>query len=152
MLGPDELPGGGSEDADRRRSPTSVTWRPSRRHSSARRTHSRTPYRVEESFQLELAGRIIRGRIDAVYRDTLRTARPTYEIVDWKTSRARTADPLQLAVYRLAWAEQQDVPLASVSAAFLYVRGGELVRPDGLPDRTGLERLLLGAGDPPSAG
>ncbi len=52
------------------------------------------------------------------------------------------ADPLQLAVYRLAWAEQQGVPLESVTAAFLYVRSGEVVRPPDLPDRTALERLL----------
>ncbi|MCZ9336224.1 hypothetical protein NGM37_00365, partial [Streptomyces sp. TRM76130] len=55
------------------------------------------------------------------------------------------------AVYRLAWAEQQGVPLTSVTAAFLYVRTGEVVRPGGLPDRAALERLLLGEayGDEP---
>jgi DNA helicase-2/ATP-dependent DNA helicase PcrA len=102
----------------------------------------RTPYRVEAPFQLELAGRVVRGRIDAVYREGDGQG-TTYEIVDWKTNRARTADPLQLAVYRLAWAEQQGVPLESVTAAFLYVRSGEVVRPDNLPDRAALERLLL---------
>jgi len=93
---------------------------------------------VEAPFQLSIAGRVVRGRIDAVYRNG-----DTYEIVDWKTSRTRTADPLQLALYRLAWAEQQNVPLQAVTAAFLYVRGGEIVRPEGLPDRPALERLLL---------
>jgi DNA helicase-2/ATP-dependent DNA helicase PcrA len=75
----------------------------------------------------------------------------TYEIVDWKTNRAATADPLQLALYRIAWAEQQHVPLASVTAAFLYVRTGEVVRPQGLPDRAALEKLLLAepVGDEP---
>ncbi|WP_338782924.1 ATP-dependent DNA helicase [Streptomyces sp. DG1A-41] len=102
----------------------------------------RTPHRVEAPFQLEIAGRVVRGRIDAVYKkgDGQET---TYEIVDWKTNRTRSADPLQLAVYRLAWAEQQGVPLESVTAAFLYVRSGEVVRPDDLPDRAALERLLL---------
>ncbi|MEU6343028.1 UvrD-helicase domain-containing protein [Streptomyces sp. NPDC046977] len=99
----------------------------------------RTPYRVEAPFQLGLAGRVIRGRIDAVYREGGR-----YEIVDWKTGRAGTADPLQLAVYRLAWAEQHGVPPEEVAAAFLHVRTGELVRPSGLPGRAALERLLLG--------
>ena len=28
-----------------------------------------------------------------------------FRVVDWKTSRTETADPLQLAIYRLAWAE-----------------------------------------------
>ncbi|MET7441836.1 PD-(D/E)XK nuclease family protein, partial [Streptomyces sp. NPDC005568] len=102
----------------------------------------RTPYRVESPFQLSVAGRVVRGRIDAVYREDGAEG-TTYEIVDWKTSRTRTADPLQLAVYRLAWAEQQGVPLASVRATFLYVRSGEVVNLDGLPDRAALERLLL---------
>ncbi|CAL9428403.1 ATP-dependent helicase [Streptomyces sp. enrichment culture] len=106
----------------------------------------RTPYRVEAPFQLTLAGRVVRGRIDAVYRDD-DGGRVTYEIVDWKTGRGRDADPLQLAVYRLAWAEQQAVPPESVTAAFLYVRTGEVVRPDPLPGRATLERLL--SGDPP---
>ncbi|MGW4547046.1 UvrD-helicase domain-containing protein [Streptomyces violaceorubidus] len=110
----------------------------------------RTPFRVEAPFQLSLAGRVVRGRIDAVYKegdgDTA-----TYEIVDWKTNRAATADPLQLALYRIAWAEQQHVPPASVTAAFLYVRTGEVVRPPGLPDRAALEKLLLAepVGDEP---
>jgi DNA helicase-2/ATP-dependent DNA helicase PcrA len=97
---------------------------------------------VESPFQLSVAGRVVRGRIDAVYREDGAEG-TTYEIVDWKTSRTRTADPLQLAVYRLAWAEQQGVPLASVRATFLYVRSGEVVHLDGLPDRAALERLLL---------
>ncbi len=103
----------------------------------------RTPYRVEAPFQLALAGRVIRGRIDAVYREG-----DGYEIVDWKTGRSGTADPLQLAVYRLAWAEQRGVPLSQVTAAFLHVRTGEVVRPEPLPDRAALERLLLGEPEP----
>ncbi|WP_306963859.1 ATP-dependent DNA helicase [Streptomyces afghaniensis] len=103
----------------------------------------RTPYRVEAPFQLEIAGRVVRGRIDAVYKEG-DGQETTYEIIDWKTNRTRTADPLQLAVYRLAWAEQQGVPPESVTAAFLYVRSGEVVRPEDLPDRAALERLLLG--------
>jgi DNA helicase-2/ATP-dependent DNA helicase PcrA len=87
---------------------------------------------------------VIRGRIDAVYRESADGKGTTYEIVDWKTGRTRSGDPLQLALYRLAWAEQQGVPLESVNAAFLYVRTGEVVRPQGLPDRAALERLLLG--------
>ncbi|MBT2386603.1 UvrD-helicase domain-containing protein [Streptomyces sp. ISL-11] len=105
----------------------------------------RTPYRVEVPFQITLAGRVIRGRIDAVYRERGPEG-DTYEIVDWKTSRLRDADPLQLAVYRVAWAERQGLPLSSVTAAFVYVRDGETVRPAGLPDRAGLERLLRGEG------
>ncbi|GGJ10477.1 ATP-dependent DNA helicase [Streptomyces brasiliensis] len=137
MLEPEDLPGSEAEIADER--DLEVLKEAFERTEYAHRT----PYRVEVPFQLTLAGRVVRGRIDAVYR-TGDGDEATYEIVDWKTSRTRTADPLQLAVYRLGWAEQQGVPPESVTATFLYVRTGEVVRPDGLPDRTALERLLTG--------
>ncbi|WP_380566564.1 UvrD-helicase domain-containing protein [Streptacidiphilus jeojiensis] len=99
-----------------------------------------TPYRVEAPFQLLLAGRVVRGRIDAVYR----TADGGFDVVDWKTNQRETADPLQLAVYRLAWAESTGTPLEQVSAAFLYVRSGSVVRPESLPGRPELEALMSG--------
>ncbi|MGW0856690.1 ATP-dependent helicase [Streptomyces sp. NPDC002690] len=138
MLGLDELPGGGDgyddiDIADERE--LAELKEAFERTEYARRT----PYRVETPFQISLAGRIVRGRIDAVYR----AEDGGYEIVDWKTSRHRTADPLQLAVYRLAWAELHDLPIESVTATFLYVRTGETVRPRSLPGRPELERLLL---------
>ena len=55
----------------------------------------------------------------------------------------QTADPLQLAIYRVAWAELMGVPLEDVRAAFHYVRSGETVEPDDLVDRQGLEQILL---------
>ncbi|MGW0815420.1 UvrD-helicase domain-containing protein [Streptomyces viridiviolaceus] len=136
MLGPEDLPGSEAEIADER----DLQFL----KDAFERTEyaHRTPYRVEAPFQLTLAGRVVRGRIDAVYKEGDGST-ATYEIVDWKTHRSGTADPLQLAVYRLAWAEQQHVPLESVTASFLYVRSGEVVRPAGLPDRAALERLLL---------
>ncbi|MFC5956420.1 ATP-dependent DNA helicase [Streptomyces pratens] len=160
LLEPDDLPGSEAEIADEQ--DLAALKEAFERTAYAHRT----PYRVETPFQLEIAGRVVRGRIDAVYRQdgsdaggtgtgtrdgdsagarggTGSGAGTTYEIVDWKTGRGRTADPLQLAVYRLAWAEQQGVPLESVSAAFLYVRTGEVVRPEALPDRAAIERLLL---------
>lgn len=109
----------------------------------------RTPHRVEVPFQLTLAGRVVRGRIDAVYREAGpgAGAGDRYEIVDWKTQRDHDADPLQLAVYRLAWAELHGLPLSSVTAAFVYVRDGEVVRPPALPGRAALEKILLGEGE-----
>ncbi|MFE0475096.1 UvrD-helicase domain-containing protein [Streptomyces sp. NPDC058947] len=142
LLEPEELPGSDAEIADER--DLEALKEAFERTEYARRT----PYRVEAPFQLAIAGRVVRGRIDAVYKEG-DGPDATYEIVDWKTSRSRTADPLQLAVYRLAWAEQQGVPLDKVTAAFLYVRGGEVVRPRQLPGRAALERLLL---DEPSGG
>jgi DNA helicase-2/ATP-dependent DNA helicase PcrA len=67
-----------------------------------------------------------------------------YLVVDWKTNRAQSADPLQLALYRVAWAELRGVPIDRVRAAFYYVRTGDLVVPPDLPDRAALERLLAG--------
>ncbi|MFF4390040.1 UvrD-helicase domain-containing protein [Streptomyces sp. NPDC001552] len=104
----------------------------------------RPPHRMEAPVQLTLAGRVVRGRIDAVYRNP----DGSYEIVDWKTGRTTEADPLQLAVYRVAWAEATNTPLDRVSAAFLHVRSGRVIRPRNLPDRARLERILQGESDP----
>ncbi|MFS7879265.1 UvrD-helicase domain-containing protein [Streptomyces asiaticus] len=143
FLGPDELPGGEDDEAEiaDERDLTAL------KEAFARTPYARrTPYRVEVPVQLTLAGRTIRGRIDAVYREsgTGPDDGPRYEIVDWKTGRSQDADPLQLAIYRVAWAEQHGLPLSAVTAAFVYVRSGEVVRPAGLPGRAGLERVLLG--------
>lgn len=137
MLEPEELPGTEAEIADER--DLEALKEAFERTEYAHRT----PYRVEVPVQLALAGRLVRGRIDAVYKHG-DGATATYEIVDWKTGHGHSADPLQLAVYRIAWAEQQGVPPESVTAAFLHVRSGEVERPDGLPDRAALERLLTG--------
>ncbi|MFJ4815764.1 UvrD-helicase domain-containing protein [Streptomyces sp. NPDC088801] len=142
MLEPEELPGADAEIADER---DLEALKEAFEHTEYAR---RTPHRVEAPVQLAIGGRIVRGRIDAVYKEG-DGEDATYEIVDWKTSRSRTADPLQLAVYRLAWAEQQGVPPESVTATFLYVRSGEAVRLRDLPGRAALERLLL---DEPSDG
>ncbi|HSE56407.1 MAG TPA: ATP-dependent DNA helicase [Nocardioidaceae bacterium] len=98
----------------------------------------RVPFAVEPPFALVLAGQVVRGRIDAVYE----TERG-FLVVDWKTNREQTADALQLAIYRVAWAELQGVPLDRVEAAFYYVRTGRLVSPpEALRTREDLEALL----------
>ncbi|MGW2918506.1 UvrD-helicase domain-containing protein [Streptomyces angustmyceticus] len=151
LLGPDELPGTEpgeeTEIADEHDLETL-------KEAFARTPYAhRTPFRVEAPFQLTLAGRLIRGRIDAVYKEPGPDG-DRFEIVDWKTGRAHSADPLQLAVYRLAWAERYGLEPSAVDAAFLYVRSGEVVRPARLPGRAGLERILLGetADRPPAQG
>jgi DNA helicase II / ATP-dependent DNA helicase PcrA len=103
----------------------------------------RTPVAIEPPFALVLGGQVVRGRIDAVYE----TARG-YLVVDWKTNRQQSADPLQLAIYRVAWAELHGVPVESVGAAFYYVRTGDLVEHVDLPDRAMLERLVTAPGSP----
>lgn len=147
FLGPEELPGG----EDFAGEPEILDERDldALKEAFARTPYAhRSPYRVEVPVHLTLAGRVVRGRIDAVYRDPDTGA---YEIVDWKTSHHRTADPLQLAIYRLAWAEQHGLAPEDVTAAFVYVRTGEVARPARLPGRTELEALLL-AEAPPGAG
>ncbi len=132
LLDPDDLPGradtGIEDDADLRELIARFESGP---------FAERPPLEIEPSFALVLDGQVVRGRIDAVYREG-----DGFLVVDWKTNRAQTADPLQLALYRLAWAELHDVPLEQVRAAFYYVRTGELVEPGELPGRDDLEKLL----------
>ena len=107
----------------------------------------RTPVGLEVPFAVGVGGRLIRGRIDAVF-----PAGPDappgqlWEVVDWKTSSRDEADPLQLAIYRLAWADLAGVPIDSVGAAFAFIRSGTVLRPDGLPDAAAIEALLAGDG------
>ena len=77
-----------------------------------------TPHDVEVGFETEIAGVLIRGRIDAVYKTST-----GYEVVDWKTG-SKVLDEssaVQLAVYRLAWSRLANVPIEQVTAAFHYV-------------------------------
>jgi DNA helicase-2/ATP-dependent DNA helicase PcrA len=98
----------------------------------------RQPHRTEAPFALVLGGQVVRGRIDAIFGED----DGSWLVVDWKTARTEAADPLQLAIYRLAWADLAGVPVERVRAAFYYVRSGRLVEPRGLPDRPALERLV----------
>ncbi|HUR51951.1 MAG TPA: ATP-dependent DNA helicase [Mycobacteriales bacterium] len=104
----------------------------------------RRPHAVEAPFALPLGGRVVRGRIDAVY--DLGGGR--WKVVDWKTGR-EASDPLQLAVYRLAWAQLRGVPVDQVDASFLYVRSGKEVAHDDLPGEAELTALLTGTAPPP---
>jgi DNA helicase-2/ATP-dependent DNA helicase PcrA len=101
----------------------------------------RPPHAVEAPFALVLGGQVVRGRIDAVYAEPPGDG-ADFLVVDWKTSRRDDADELQLALYRLAWAELSGVPLERVRAAFYFVRSGRVVEPDDLPGRDELERLV----------
>jgi DNA helicase-2/ATP-dependent DNA helicase PcrA len=102
------------------------------------------PYAIEAPFSIWIAGRLIRGRIDAVYQQpTLsESGGVRFQVVDWKTGRTDTADPLQLAIYRLAWAEAYGLPVQEIDAIFYHVRTDEIVRPAGLPDRRVIESIL----------
>ncbi len=95
------------------------------------------PVAVEAPFTVVLCGRLVRGRIDAVFAG----ADGRDQVVDWKTGSAAAADPLQLACYRLAWAELTGKDIAEIDAAFYDLHSTEVLRPS-LPDRAGLEALL----------
>jgi DNA helicase-2/ATP-dependent DNA helicase PcrA len=116
---------------------------------------ARQPAEIEVPFETLIGDRLIRGRIDAVFADA---PDGRYDVVDWKTGRRpaapaeRRAVAVQLAAYRLAWAELVGVPVASVRAAFYYVRDGQTVRPADLLDEAGLAGLIasIPAADAPA--
>ena len=135
LLDPDELPGAEDDELG-----TDADLQALQDAFLAGPWAARKPHAVEAPFALPLAGRVVRGRIDAVY--DLGGGR--WQVVDWKTGR-EAADPLQLAVYRLAWARLRGVDPAQVSAAFLYIRSGKEEFHDDLPGAAELETLLSGA-------
>jgi DNA helicase-2/ATP-dependent DNA helicase PcrA len=137
LLEPDDLPG--AQDADLADSELAEL----QERFLADGWGERRPVAVEAPFEMSVGGRLIRGRIDAVYQDGDR-----YDVIDFKTGGVPddfTAAALQLAVYRLAWADLAGVGVNQVNAGFLYVRMGELRRPDRLLDRAELDELLSGA-------
>lgn len=99
----------------------------------------RQPLATEVSFTLQFGTQTMIGTIDAVFGAD---GEYEYEIVDWKTNKQANADPLQLALYRLAWAESKGVPIEKVKASFFYVRLNSTVTFDDLPDRAQIEELF----------
>jgi DNA helicase-2/ATP-dependent DNA helicase PcrA len=100
---------------------------------------TKSPYKLEVPFETVLAGVLIRGRIDAIYK-----TESGYEVVDWKTGSKKLSEAaaIQLAMYRLAWAKIAEVPVESVSAAFHYVPTGEDDRRSDLLSEAELVALL----------
>ncbi|GFJ91389.1 hypothetical protein Prum_050310 [Phytohabitans rumicis] len=138
LLDVDELPGAADEDA----APDDALAELQERFLASEWA-DRTPVEVEVPFATVIAGVVVRGRMDAVFADPGRR----YDVVDWKTGRQpsgveATAAAVQLAAYRVAWAELTGVPVEHVRAAFHYVREGVTVRPADLLDAAGLTALL----------
>ena len=110
----------------------------------------RTPSELEVPFEMSVGGRVVRGRMDAVFRDEAAAADDGWLVVDWKTGRKPTgaaadAAAVQLAAYRLAWARLQgiaDDQVHRVRAAFHYVRSNETIEPAALLDAAGLRALV----------
>jgi DNA helicase-2/ATP-dependent DNA helicase PcrA len=143
LLDVDQLPGAADEGVD------DAEFDELRSAFEASRWAQCAPYDVEVPFEMTVAGRVLRGRMDAVFRDPDRT--DGWLVVDWKTGSkpsgaAATAAAIQLAAYRLAWARLCDLPddeLDRVRAAFHYVRSNETVEPTALLDADGLRALAF---------
>jgi DNA helicase-2/ATP-dependent DNA helicase PcrA len=117
-----------------------MTWW---QRSSTPSGHNVAPAFVEVPVETRIGDVVVRGRIDAVFRD----ADGRWQLIDWKTGRRPAGRQLatravQLAVYRLAWARLKDVPLEDVSAAFYYVVDDAVVRPHDLGSAKELELIV----------
>jgi DNA helicase-2/ATP-dependent DNA helicase PcrA len=107
----------------------------------------RRPEAVEAPFELMAGGRLVRGRIDAVYSEVGSDGTKRYDVIDYKTGAVPSdfaAASLQLSVYRLAWADLAGADPDAVTAGFLYIRDMRVKRPDRLLDRAELADLLAG--------
>ena len=84
-----------------------------------------TPFDLEVPFETVIAGTLVRGRIDAIYKNG-----ENYEVVDWKTGSTKLgeAEAIQLAIYRMAWSKISGTPVEKIKAAFHYVPTGETDR------------------------
>src|SRR5699024_4850723 len=106
----------------------------------------RVPIAVEKEFEMRLGRLTVPGKIDAVF-----ASETGYEIVDWKTGREPAADQLehtrlQLAVYRIAFAEGKGIAPDDVRATFYFLGSDTEVTYPGaagaLPDEAELIDLL----------
>jgi DNA helicase-2/ATP-dependent DNA helicase PcrA len=129
LLDPDDLPGAADQEivSDEALADLKAAF-------EASEFAHREPVAIERPFSLVLGGRVVRGRIDAVFADGDR-----FDVIDWKTGSGRGLDPMQLAIYRLAWSQLEGVPLEQIDAAFYLVSESRLIRPESFPD---LQALL----------
>ncbi len=95
------------------------------------------PVWFERSFSFKLGDHVLRGRVDRVDR----LPDGTYELIDYKTGKARTEEQLredvQLSLYNMAARESWDVETSAQS--YLYVMTGEKVPVAHSPEE--LERV-----------
>ncbi|AKV54999.1 UvrD/REP helicase subfamily [Bifidobacterium actinocoloniiforme DSM 22766] len=89
----------------------------------------RRPHWVERPIVALIAGRVVKGKLDAVFDGGLEAADGSkrFTIVDWKTGhRPRNADERrlkleQLDLYRLLFSRLEDMPLDSIDACLYYI-------------------------------
>ncbi|HEX7745756.1 MAG TPA: PD-(D/E)XK nuclease family protein, partial [Micromonosporaceae bacterium] len=145
LLDIDELPGAADEDA----APDETLVELQERFLASEWA-DRVPVEVEVPFATVIAGVVVRGRMDAVFADPA----GRFDVIDWKTGQQPSgaeaaAAAVQLAAYRLAWAELAGAPVEHVRAGFHYVREQVTVRPAELLDADGLAALVGGLPESP---
>lgn len=93
---------------------------------------TRKPVDVEREIHLVLDGQVIVCKIDAVY--ALEGDR--FQVVDWKTGKAPTSakdledKQLQLALYRLAYAQWKGIDPSRIDAVFYFVADDAVIEPE----------------------
>ncbi|HTA04937.1 MAG TPA: PD-(D/E)XK nuclease family protein, partial [Solirubrobacteraceae bacterium] len=109
------------------------------------------PVWFERSFSFQLGPHHLRGRVDRVDRVSDDVAgEDRYELIDYKTSRPKSAeqleDDVQLSLYALA--AREDWGLRSSSQAYYYVLDDLKVPvPRGAQDQASVEALVMDVGD-----
>ncbi|MCI6205942.1 MAG: DEAD/DEAH box helicase [Corynebacterium glucuronolyticum] len=143
LLDDDQLPGIGEEDV------TAEELATLKENFLASPWAERTPVAVEQAIEYQIGSKRVTGKIDAVFKNP----DGTWTVVDWKTGKVPTkrdlpALSLQLAEYRLAWAEIQSkregrhIDPAEVEAVFFYVREGYTLKPETLMDKEEIRCLI----------
>ncbi len=84
-----------------------------------------TPVAVEQPFSISLGGIPVTGYIDAIFQIDGR-----YLVVDWKTGTSAHLDPMQLAIYRLAWSRIAHIDWQEVDSCFAMLSEGVEINPD----------------------
>ncbi len=108
------------------------------------------PVWFERSFSFRLGPHHLRGRVDRVDRLGVDGEAIEYELIDYKTSRAKTPeqlqDDVQLSLYALAAREDWQLPAAR--AAYYYVLDDVKVPvPGGVRDEASLSETVIGVGE-----
>jgi RecB family exonuclease len=109
------------------------------------------PVWFERSFSFQLGPHHLRGRVDRVDRVAgSASEEEQYELIDYKTSRAKSAeqlgDDVQLSLYALA--ARADWGLPSSRQAYYYVLDDLKVPvPDGARDEAELQELVMEVGE-----
>jgi CRISPR/Cas system-associated exonuclease Cas4 (RecB family) len=108
------------------------------------------PVWFERAFAFRLGPHHLRGRVDRVDRLATASGEEDYELIDYKTSRAKTAaqlkDDVQLSLYALAARESWQ--LESSSQAYYYVLDDRKVPvPRGERDAESVKDLVLEVGE-----